>query len=161
VRGAFGPSLDLASPTLLPPPGYDSPVVDSHLSISGHPVSPLQVTTQDRSRLWATFYPVVALPGAIGEGDWIEVAFWILGFFGLLAIHRFGQPVQSRTLSQKTFLLALTAVGAVLVVVPITSSSTWRIVGVAISPLPFLIDIALARRPVEKDGVDRSRRETL
>ena len=74
------------------------------------------------------------------------VAFCGIALAGLLLVHRYGQAGESRSLTQKLLFTGLVLAAAALVI--LADSSGRRLAGVALAPLPFLIDISIARRRV-------------
>jgi hypothetical protein len=114
-------------------------------SVTGRDVPRIALTKEDRGWLWSYLYPFAALPSALRRGDWFEVAFWLIGIAGFAAIARFGQPKESRTTFQKVFFILLAAIAASLVLVPGQHAVTSSIVGLVIAPIPFAVDVVLAR----------------
>jgi hypothetical protein len=97
--------------------------------------------------LWAIFAASMAV-GTAQSADWLATTFWLIVIAGMLAVWRLGQAADRRTLSQRLVMLGIGGIAIALVVIPVTHDHAWRAVGVALTPIPFLIDIALARRRV-------------
>jgi hypothetical protein len=114
-------------------------------SVTGRDVPHITLTKEDRGWLWSYLYPFAALPNALRHGDWFEVAFWLIGIAGFTAIARFGQSKGSRTTPQKVFFVVLEAIAASLVLIPAQHQTTSSIVGLVIAPIPFIVDVVLAR----------------
>jgi hypothetical protein len=114
-------------------------------SVTGRQVSGISLSNEDRGRLWAYLYPLAALPSAIQHQQWFPVAFWVFGLVGATAVAKFGQHRDARTFRQKVFFVLVSAVALGLVMGPGQHSASASIVGLAMGPIPFLVDVMLAR----------------
>jgi hypothetical protein len=120
--------------------------VDEINSVTGREIPHITLTREDRGWLWSYLYPFAALPNALRHGDWFEVTFWVIAIAGFTAIAKFGQPKESRTTFQKMFFIAVTAISASVVLIPGQHPAASTILGLAIAPIPFVVDVVLAHR---------------
>lgn len=116
---------------------------DEHLSVTGQATALLRVTKKDLSHapFWTFLYPLLALPGALRDHDWLRGSFWAVSFVCWVAMGRFGQRPEARRKQFPLFVLMMAA--GVIVVLPLNVPHLWRVIGLIVFTVTVLIDVAL------------------
>jgi hypothetical protein len=119
---------------------------DEILSITGRPVPRIGPTASEQHWLWnavgAVVCPLVFLPRHISQHDWIAVAMWLFVLAaGLARSQRRAEPPGALV---ALLMISLATAAGVLVLA--VKDPMWRAIGLAIAPIPLLIDAFAKKR---------------